>query len=93
MLITGVSRGLGRALAIEFAKRGHTVAGCARNAENLAELEKLLSEDGTATEKKHLFHQVDVVYARIVISSHLIRIKESSLKFLVISPATLLSPS
>ena len=79
MLITGVSRGLGRALAIEFAKRGHTVAGCARNAENLAELEKLLSEDGTT--KKHLFHQVDVVYARTIISSHLIRVKKNSLIF------------
>ena len=82
MLITGVSRGLGRALAIEFAKRGHTVAGCARNAENLAELEKLLFEDGAQTTgKKHLFHQVDVVYARTIISSHLIRVKKNSLIF------------
>ena len=61
VLITGASRGLGRALAIEFAKRGHTLAGCARSAEKLGELEKLLSEDGASTGKKHLFHQVDVV--------------------------------
>jgi NAD(P)-dependent dehydrogenase (short-subunit alcohol dehydrogenase family) len=31
IVITGVSRGLGNALAAEFAKRGHTVLGCARS--------------------------------------------------------------
>ena len=36
--ITGVSRGLGRALVEEFASQGHTLWGCARNAEAIAEL-------------------------------------------------------
>jgi NAD(P)-dependent dehydrogenase (short-subunit alcohol dehydrogenase family) len=40
ILITGVSRGLGRALAGEFIRLGHTVAGCARHAAALAELSR-----------------------------------------------------
>lgn len=32
IVITGVTRGLGRALAAEFAGRGHTVLGCGRSA-------------------------------------------------------------
>ena len=39
IVITGVSRGLGRALAIGFAKLGHTVCGCARSSEGLASLQ------------------------------------------------------
>ena len=62
MLITGVSKGLGRALAIELAKRGYTVVGCARNAEKLSELENLLlphDEDADrSSTSKHLFKQV-----------------------------------
>ncbi|KAK1266912.1 hypothetical protein QJS04_geneDACA009104 [Acorus gramineus] len=35
VMITGVSRGLGRALAMEMARRGHSVVGCARSQETL----------------------------------------------------------
>ena len=38
IVITGVSRGLGRALTGEFVARGHTVAGCARSAPVMEEL-------------------------------------------------------
>lgn len=38
ILITGVSRGLGRAMTEEFTRRGHRVAGCGRNREAMAEL-------------------------------------------------------
>lgn len=38
VLITGVSRGLGRALTAGFVERGCTVLGCARSAEAVAEL-------------------------------------------------------
>jgi NAD(P)-dependent dehydrogenase (short-subunit alcohol dehydrogenase family) len=31
VVITGVSRGLGRALALEMARQGHTLAGCGRS--------------------------------------------------------------
>jgi NAD(P)-dependent dehydrogenase (short-subunit alcohol dehydrogenase family) len=40
--ITGVSRGLGKELARGFVAAGHTVAGCARNAVALAELQNEL---------------------------------------------------
>jgi len=40
ILITGVSRGLGRALTVEFIRLGHTLAGCARDAAALAELSR-----------------------------------------------------
>ena len=42
LAITGVSRGLGRAMAKGFVEAGHTVAGCARNSEALAELQNEL---------------------------------------------------
>ena len=38
IVITGVSRGLGRALVEGFAQRGHVVCGCARSAAAVAEL-------------------------------------------------------
>ena len=36
--ITGVSRGLGRAMVEQFIERGHTIYGCARNSDAIAEL-------------------------------------------------------
>jgi len=38
IVITGVSRGLGRAMVEEFIAQDHVVAGCARSAEAVAEL-------------------------------------------------------
>jgi len=40
ILITGVSRGLGRALAEEFIRLGHTVIGCGRSETEIAQLQK-----------------------------------------------------
>jgi NAD(P)-dependent dehydrogenase (short-subunit alcohol dehydrogenase family) len=40
ILITGVSRGLGRALTEEFVRLGHTVIGCGRSEKEIAELQK-----------------------------------------------------
>ena len=40
VIITGVSRGLGQAMVEGFIAGGWTVAGCARNVEAIAELEK-----------------------------------------------------
>ena len=40
IVITGVSRGLGRALVEEFAREGHQVAGCSRSPEPVEELKK-----------------------------------------------------
>lgn len=41
ILITGVTRGLGRAMAEDFIALGHTVVGCGRDAKAIAELQKL----------------------------------------------------
>ncbi|KAK8535130.1 hypothetical protein V6N13_130328 [Hibiscus sabdariffa] len=55
VLITGVSRGLGRALAIELSKRGHTVIGCSRSQDKLNSLQSELSSPD-----RHLLLNVDV---------------------------------
>ncbi|XP_044490676.1 NADPH-dependent pterin aldehyde reductase-like isoform X3 [Mangifera indica] len=55
VLITGVSKGLGRALALEMAKRGHTVIGCSRTQEKLNSLQSEFPNSDN-----HLFLNVDV---------------------------------
>src|SRR5471030_3169310 len=40
ILLTGVSRGLGRALTEEFIRLGHTVIGCGRSEKEIAQLSK-----------------------------------------------------
>ena len=42
IVITGVTRGLGRALAMGFAALGHTVAGCGRSTTAIEELRSML---------------------------------------------------
>jgi NAD(P)-dependent dehydrogenase (short-subunit alcohol dehydrogenase family) len=42
IVITGITRGLGRAMAERFAELGHTVAGCGRSHTAIKELETLL---------------------------------------------------
>ena len=44
VVITGVARGLGRAMALEFAARGHRVVGCSRNEKRLLKLEQELGD-------------------------------------------------
>ncbi|MDX1501060.1 MAG: SDR family oxidoreductase [Thermoanaerobaculia bacterium] len=53
VVITGATRGLGRAMTIGFARRGHHVVGCGRSREHLDELARSLGEP-------HDFRQVDV---------------------------------
>ncbi|HKS36644.1 MAG TPA: SDR family NAD(P)-dependent oxidoreductase, partial [Verrucomicrobiae bacterium] len=53
VLITGVSRGLGRAMAEEFIRGGHTVLGCGRSARAIEDLRKIAG-------KPHSFDVVDV---------------------------------
>ncbi|EOY25722.1 NAD(P)-binding Rossmann-fold superfamily protein isoform 2 [Theobroma cacao] len=55
VLVTGVSKGLGRALALELSKRGHTVIGCSRAQEKLNSLQSEL-----AAPDRHLLLNVDV---------------------------------
>jgi NAD(P)-dependent dehydrogenase (short-subunit alcohol dehydrogenase family) len=51
--ITGVSRGLGRAMAVAFARRGHRVVGCGRSDSALETLRVALGSD-------HWIDRVDV---------------------------------
>ena len=53
VVITGVARGLGRAMAVEFAAQGHRVAGCSRNLKKLQNL-------GVEMGDQHVLHPVDV---------------------------------
>ena len=59
IVITGVSRGLGRALVDGFVAGGHRVFGCARSSQAIAELRRRHSEP-------HLFDVVDVTDDREV---------------------------
>lgn len=70
VVITGASRGLGRAMTAEFASRGHTVAGCARSKAAVAELQKTFASP-------HRFDVVDVAsdpsvqtWAQSVLKTH-----------------------
>ncbi|OVA11625.1 Short-chain dehydrogenase/reductase SDR [Macleaya cordata] len=60
ILVTGISKGLGRALALEMAKRGHTVIGCSRSQEKLDSLQTELSSASSIQEIKHLLMKADV---------------------------------
>lgn len=65
VLITGVSRGLGKALAVELAKRGHTIIGCSRSQDKLNSLHAELASASSSTsssQNKHLIMKVDVVH-------------------------------
>jgi NAD(P)-dependent dehydrogenase (short-subunit alcohol dehydrogenase family) len=53
IVLTGATRGLGRALVPQFVAAGHTVAGCGRNAAQVAELAQLFPAP-------HTFAVVDV---------------------------------
>ena len=70
ILITGVSRGLGRALTEEFIRLGHTVLGCGRSQDEIARVQKLFGPP-------HDFAVVDVagdgqvaVWAKRILKSH-----------------------
>src|SRR5712671_3763721 len=53
IVLTGVTRGLGRALMEGFIAEGHTVAGCGRNAKAIDELRQMYPAP-------HRFDTVDV---------------------------------
>ncbi len=48
IVITGATKGIGRALAIEWNRSGHRVSCCGRNADQVAELQVALGSDGIA---------------------------------------------
>ncbi|XP_009415001.2 NADPH-dependent pterin aldehyde reductase [Musa acuminata AAA Group] len=69
VLVTGVSRGLGRALSLELARRGHAVIGCARSPDKVQALQHELmgvspdassSSSSASPPSKHLIIDLDV---------------------------------
>lgn len=58
-MISGVTRGIGRAMALRFAELGHVVAGCGRSAGEIRELARRLPPP-------HDFDVVDVTFADAV---------------------------
>lgn len=70
ILITGVTRGLGRAMSDEFIRLGHTVVGCGRSSKEIDKLRKSVGEP-------HDYYAVDVssddevkTWASLVINTH-----------------------
>jgi NAD(P)-dependent dehydrogenase (short-subunit alcohol dehydrogenase family) len=59
IVLTGATRGLGRALVPHFVKAGHAIAGCGRSAEHVAKLQKQFGPP-------HRFAVVDVTDAAAV---------------------------
>jgi NAD(P)-dependent dehydrogenase (short-subunit alcohol dehydrogenase family) len=59
IVLTGTTRGLGRALVPHFVRAGHKVAGCGRSADHVAELRRQFGPP-------HLFAAVDVTNASAV---------------------------
>ena len=62
IVITGVTRGLGRALAEWFIANGHTVAGCGRNGQQIFDLRFTHPEP-------HSFDPVDVAADKVALWS------------------------
>ncbi|XP_022156285.1 NADPH-dependent pterin aldehyde reductase-like [Momordica charantia] len=76
VLITGVSKGIGRALALELASGGHTIIGCSRDQTKLDSLREELLRSSPA---QHLLLNVDVTsndsveeFAKIVVENKLV---------------------
>src|SRR6266568_4329010 len=70
VLITGVTRGLGRAMVDEFAQRGHTVLGCGRSKKEIDQLRRRFG-------RPHDFYTVDIAsddevksWASLILSAH-----------------------
>jgi len=62
VVITGVTTGMGNAMAKRFAAMGYKVAGCGRTAHKIEELRlELAGTAGSSPEQQHLFSVVDVM--------------------------------
>lgn len=86
IVMTGVSRGLGRAMARRFAADGHLICGCGRAAR---ELQSLAAELGPA----HRFDQVDVADAQSVQQWSTRVLQEFGTPELLINNAAVINPT
>ncbi|XP_038892620.1 NADPH-dependent pterin aldehyde reductase-like [Benincasa hispida] len=80
VVISGVSRGLGRALALELAKRGHTIIGCGRDKIKLDSLQQQLSN---ASPRDHLLFNLDKSNDSIQKMAHKVKEKFGSIDIIV----------
>lgn len=70
VVLTGVTRGLGRALAVRLAGQGHRLAGCGRSRGKIEELRSLLG-DGHRFEVVNVASSIQVqTWAEKVLESH-----------------------
>ena len=70
VVLTGVTRGLGRALALRLAGQGHRLAGCGRSRGKIEELRSLLG-DGHRFEVVNVASSIQVqTWAEKVLESH-----------------------
>jgi NAD(P)-dependent dehydrogenase (short-subunit alcohol dehydrogenase family) len=87
VLITGASRGLGRAMAVEFARLGHVVHGCCRRTEDAAELNAKFG-------KPDRFAAVDVSDAAAVAAwAKQVQVQAAAPIDLLLSNAAVISPN
>ena len=70
ILITGVSRGLGRALTEEFIRLGHTVIGCGRSGKEIAQLQKQFPAPNDFAVVDVSSDEQVAAWAKRVLSSH-----------------------
>ncbi|MGZ5545570.1 MAG: SDR family oxidoreductase [Limisphaerales bacterium] len=84
IVLTGVTRGLGRALLEGFIAEGHTVAGCGRKAQGIEELRKQYSAP-------HRFDPIDVTNDAAVKSWAAAVLKDHAAPDLLINNAALIN--
>jgi NAD(P)-dependent dehydrogenase (short-subunit alcohol dehydrogenase family) len=70
ILITGVSRGLGRAMAEEFIHLGHTVIGCGRSEKAIAELQKQFASPNDFAVVDVASDEQVAMWAKRILQSH-----------------------
>jgi len=70
ILITGVSRGLGRAMAEEFIRLGHTVIGCGRSEKAIIELKKQFAPPNDFAVVDVALDEQVATWAKRILSSH-----------------------
>ena len=70
ILITGVTRGLGRALAEEFIRLGHVIVGCGRSEQEIAQLQKQFPPPNDFTAVNVADDEQVAAWAKKVLSAH-----------------------
>jgi len=86
IVITGTSRGLGRALVAGFVARGHTLSGCSRSLESMAHLQREYAAP-------HFFREVDVSCPDNVAAWAESAVRKNGIPDLVICNAAVINPN